>query len=318
MSKREGFLILDSQNTVAIGDKADKAARLCPPSAARRKLADISNLQQKPGLIIQDEKLQCIPASAKEYIEQLQKENMALMKMLGQRNKIIEQSGIELERLKVNLIKLQEQNRQLAQSHTQMLMELNSGKDRLKALQHELGCKSGLLRARKLELEEKATTRPCRHADAEVNLNKLPEEGEPSKDGRDKEKPRNTKRRQRSHSLGSSESLQSEENSRNRRPFVRRQSARFKALESKHAEDLSETDDAKIPKLPLTEEPVVENGSTSVDASLKKEDNRSNSGFSCESQEFGRSSLCRPSRLAAKKVQSYKEIPINIKMRRSE
>ncbi|KAI3470512.1 hypothetical protein Pfo_027175 [Paulownia fortunei] len=314
MSKMAGFPILDSQNAAAIGDKA---ARPCPQSVARRKLADISNLPKKPRPSIQDEKSQPIPTTTKTYIEQLQKENMALVKMLAQRNKIIEHSGIELERLRLNLIKVQEQNQQLALSHTQMLVELNSGKDRLKALQHELGCKSGLLKARKSELEEKASMIPCQHADAEVNLIKLPEEGESSKGG-DDEKPPNTKRRLRSRSLGSSEPLQSEENAGNRRPFVRRQSARFKAVESKHAKDLFEIHDTKSPKCPLPDEPVLENGSTSVNESVKNEDNSSSSGLRCESQECGRSSLCRPSRLAAKKVQSYKEIPINVKMRRSE
>ncbi|GFS30112.1 hypothetical protein Acr_00g0010190 [Actinidia rufa] len=64
---------------------------------------------------------------------------------------------------------MQQQNSQLAQANNQMLViwnlfnidsivhftlqELNSGKDRLKALQHELGCKSGLLKVKILQLE---------------------------------------------------------------------------------------------------------------------------------------------------------------------
>ncbi|XP_012843337.1 PREDICTED: shugoshin-1-like [Erythranthe guttata] len=170
MSKTKDFLILNSQNDSKIGDKI---AMRCPQNVAvaRPKLADISNLPQKPQLLIQHEKSQSIPVTTKEYIEQLQKENMALAKMVAQRNKIIEQSGIELDRLRVNMIKMQEQNRQLALSHTLTLTELNSGKDRLKALQHELGCKIGLLKARELQnQEEKASTRPRQNENVEVNI----------------------------------------------------------------------------------------------------------------------------------------------------
>ncbi|GFP91825.1 shugoshin-1 [Phtheirospermum japonicum] len=347
MSKTEGFLILDTQNAAAGGDKAPGPN---PRSVARRKLADISNIPQKMRPLIQDDKLQSIPTTAKTYIEQLQKDNMNLMKMLAQRNKLIEQSGIELERLRLNLIKVQEQNQQLALSRSQMLMELNLGKDRGEAFKV-----------------------PCQTADAE-----LPEEGETSTVSRDDEMPRTTKRRLRSQSFGSSEPLQSEENAGNRseiwlnlvrycnaRPPARRQSARFKTVESKSAEDLSEKDNTIFPECPLPDESVLENGLTCGSASVKNEDNRrlsarrqstrfkpvepksaedqsekddskfsecplpdepvleneSTSGSASvkyESQEIGRSSLSRPSRVAAKKVQSYKEVPLNVKMRRSE
>lgn len=467
MSKAEGFLIINSQNAVAAnGDKAREAARPYPPNVARRTLADISNLLQKDKPLTQDHKSHSIPTTVKEYIEQLQKENMALAKMLAQRNKIVEQSGIELERLRLNFIKMREQNQHLALSHTQMLAELNSGKDRLKALQHELGCKNGLLQARSSKLE----------------VNSI-EEDESSKEGRDHEKPCKAKRRLRSLSVGSSEQLQPEDNAGNRqpvrrqsarfkaikpngdslsevddakfancvlpdgttpstsedasvinedhvanrpsvrrqsarfnavtpkqaddlseidgttvprcpfpdktvqekaltsvdtsvrnedhagnRPSVRRQSARFTAVRAKQADDLFEMEEAKFPKclLPVPdndstvenedhvvqrssarrqsarfnakrpkqsndllemdgnispkhsspEEQVLENGSTSVDTTVKNEDDSSCSGGRCESQEVRKPSLGRPSRVAARKVSSYKEIPVNTKMRR--
>ncbi|KAL9165307.1 hypothetical protein ABFS82_06G163000 [Erythranthe guttata] len=397
MSKTKDFLILNSQNDSKIGDKI---AMRCPQNVAvaRPKLADISNLPQKPQLLIQHEKSQSIPVTTKEYIEQLQKENMALAKMVAQRNKIIEQSGIELDRLRVNMIKMQEQNRQLALSHTLTLTELNSGKDRLKALQHELGCKIGLLKARELQnQEEKASTRPRQNENVE-------EERESSKDGRDDEKPRNTKRRLRSQSLGASEPSQSEDNAVKRRIISRRQSARFKAVESKDANNLIGINDTGFQECPLphnepipekatpitrqhedaVEErelskdsrddekpcnnntkrrlrshslgsseplqsednpgnkrpvarrkssrfkavelkdeagfpkctPVLENESISVNAAMvEDEEERSSCDIVCESQ---RPSICRPSRVAAKKVQSYKEIPLNTKMRRPQ
>ncbi|KAL7109314.1 hypothetical protein ACP275_06G168700 [Erythranthe tilingii] len=401
------FLILNSQNDSKIG--ADKIAMRCPQNVAvaRPKLADISNLPQKPRLLIQHEKSQSIPVTTKEYIEQLQKENMALAKMVAQRNKIIEQSGIELDRLRLNMIKMQEQNRQLALSHTLTLTELNSGKDRLKALQHELGCKIGLLKARELQnQEDKASTRPRQNENVE-----LQEERESSKDGRDDEKPRNTKRRLRSQSLGASEPSQSEDNAVKRRTISRRQSGRFKAVESKDADNLFGINNTGFQECPLPHNnepipekaspitcqhedavisselqeevelskdsrddekrcnnntkrrlrshslgsseplqsednpgnkrpvvrrkssrfkaaelkdeagfpkctPVLENESISVNAAtVEDEEERSSCDTVCESQ---RPSICRPSRVAAKKVQSYKEIPLNTKMRRSQ
>lgn len=70
------------------------------------------------------------------------------------------------------------------------------------------------------------------------------------------------------------------------------------------------------PRHSSPEEQVPENGSTSVDTTVKTEDDSSCSGGRCESQEVRKPSLGRPSRVAARKVSSYKEIPVNTKMRR--
>ncbi|CAA2976608.1 shugoshin-1 isoform X1 [Olea europaea subsp. europaea] len=295
----EGTVILGSKNAVTAGDKlkGEKLTNPCPGSAARRKLADISNVPQKSRPSFQGERPQSISRTTKEYIDQIQKEHVALVTMLAQRNKIIEQSGIELERLRVNLLKMQEQNQQLAQSNTQMLTELNSGKDRLRALQHELGCKNGLLRARQLQLEEKERMKPCQNVDAEVMLIKCEDPGESLIEDRGDKKPRNTKKRSQSYS--SSDQVQSKDKTEKKRSSVRRQSARFKAEEKEPAEDLFEMHDARFPVCSLP------------DGEVKK-------CFSVpryEPQKFGRSSLGRPSRQAAIKVQSYKEIPLNVKMR---
>ncbi|KAL2554623.1 SHUGOSHIN 1-like [Forsythia ovata] len=314
----EGFMILDSENAVPARDKlkAEKTAKPCPGSVSRRKLADISNVPQKSRPTIQEEKPQSISRTSKEYTDQLQKEHVALVTMLAQRNKIIEQSGIELERLQVNLLKMQEQNQQLALSNTKMLAELNSGKDRLRALQHELGCKNGLLRARQLQLEEKARMKPCQNVDAEVKLIKCEDPGESLKEDRGDEKPRNTRKRLQSYS--SSELVQSKDKAEKNRFSVRRQSARFKAEEKEPAEDLFEIRDARFPVCSLPDDPVLENGSISASAEVNNEVKECISAPRYEPQHFGRSSLGRPSRQAAKKVQSYKEIPINVKMRRNE
>ncbi|KAL2548896.1 SHUGOSHIN 1-like [Forsythia ovata] len=311
----EGFVIPDSKKYVTIAEKATKP---CLGSVPRRKLADISNLMEKYRPSNQEEKFKSMPSTTKEYNDQLQKENMALVNMMAQRNKIIEQSGVELDRLRVNLLKMQEQNQQFAVSNNQMLMELNLGKDRLKALQHELGCKNGLLIARKLELKERARTRPCQNDDMEVKLIKCKKPGESSKEGGNDEIPHNTKRSLQSNSLVSSKQFESMDKAENKRSYERRQSARFKAEEVKPIDNLSEIDDRKTPVCPLLHDPVKENGSTSTSASLENDGKKCSLAPGSEAQEIVRLSLCRPSRQAAKKVQSYKEIPVNVKMRRTD
>ncbi|XP_019090495.1 PREDICTED: shugoshin-1 isoform X2 [Camelina sativa] len=96
--------------------------------------------------------------SSQEFAQKLQKENMTLMKALAHRNKIVELSGIEFQKLRINLRSVQEKNLQLAQANSQMLAELNTSRDRLKELQHELGCKNALLKVKK-QLEEETLPR---------------------------------------------------------------------------------------------------------------------------------------------------------------
>ncbi|KAL0842626.1 hypothetical protein Bca101_015871 [Brassica carinata] len=95
----------------------------------------------------------------------LLKENMTLIKALAHRNKIIELSGVEFQKLKINLRKVQENNLQLAQANTHMLAELNTNRDRLKLLQHELGCKNVLLG----EQEPSCTYHPSKDKGVDMN-----------------------------------------------------------------------------------------------------------------------------------------------------
>ncbi|KAK4385693.1 hypothetical protein Sango_2693300 [Sesamum angolense] len=158
--------------------------------------------------------------------------------------------------------------------------------------------------------KEKARTGQLESADAE-------EEVQSRKEGGDDEKPHKTRSSLQPNSVGSSEQVQSKEKIEKKRPSVRRQSARFKAAEVKPVEDLFDANDTSILACSLLDEAVAEKGSTSENLPVKVEDNEGSSGHRHESQESGRPSL-RSSRLAAKKVQSYKEKPINIKMRRTE
>ncbi|XP_020079786.1 shugoshin-1-like isoform X2 [Ananas comosus] len=124
----------------------------------RKRLSDITNTGRRLESVGEDddkENPKIAPcAGAKDYVE-LMKENTALMKLLAERNKIIEASNVELRKLRFAFQKAKQQNWQLAQANTQMLMELNLGKDRLKTLQHELACTTAVLRLKTLELEEK-------------------------------------------------------------------------------------------------------------------------------------------------------------------
>ncbi|KDO47562.1 hypothetical protein CISIN_1g019239mg [Citrus sinensis] len=321
-----------------------------------------------------------------DYIDKLHKENMTLMKVLTDRNKIIELSGIELQKLRINLQKVQQQNLLLAQANSQMLAELNSGKDKLKALQHELGCKNTLLKARKFVLEGKAITVTCATSENQVLADKQDEAGKFIEEQEVDNKRSNTRRRGRpskNKSLDSStvKAVQAREKIDNKRPCLRRrsakfnseeaesteerlclrkqsarikseeaepiderlsskrksasfqyeepeqtekrvvrtrrQSARFKSEEPAPTEDLFEIDEAKFPASPLCDEQVHENGVTSSNLSVKTEQEEGNGAVKDETQGTTRYSG-RPSRQAAVKVQSYKEIPLNAKMRREE
>ncbi|XP_016436609.1 SHUGOSHIN 1-like [Nicotiana tabacum] len=201
----------------------------------RKKLGDISNLPLQKIFTSQDKKPEHILTASKEYIEMIQKENLVLMKMLAERNKIIEITGVDIEKLRTNVQKLQQQNQQHAQANNKMLAELNSNKDRLKTLQHEFGCTKSLLKARKSEAEEQPRTNMCQNLNDEVKSMKCEETGDLLLGNGDDEKAINLKRRPWSKSVGSSEQVQYEDKAGNKRPCIRRQSARLntKALKLK-------------------------------------------------------------------------------------
>ncbi|KAK3228353.1 hypothetical protein Dsin_000234 [Dipteronia sinensis] len=156
-------------------------------------------------------------------------------------SKIIELSGVELQKLRINLQKLQQQNSQLAQANSQMLAELNSGKDRLKALNHELGCKNGLLKARKVMSESKAETVTCLASGDQVGADKSDNAGKIVEANDGNNNTCKTKRRRQSKNQSSISPTvklsQAEEKVDNKRLSLRRQSARFKFEEAEPMED---------------------------------------------------------------------------------
>lgn len=102
------------------------------------------------------------------------------------------------------------------------------------------------------------------------------------------------------------------------RPCTRRQSARFKSEEPKPSEDFFEIQDATFSSCSLRDDRVQEDGLTSTSSFKNEEKEEGISAPVFQAQGSRRSSLSRPSRQAARKVQTYKEIPLNIKMRRTE
>ncbi|KAL0719627.1 hypothetical protein Bca4012_068951 [Brassica carinata] len=157
---------------VATNKAKGEKMNLEPPmnSAQRRTLGDITNLPSRNVAVnhgANHQQQQSMSLSSKEYAEKLQKaknENMRLMKALKERNAIIERTGSELQKYRINLQMVQVQNLQLSQTNTRILAEIRTSKDQLKALQHELSCKNGVLMARKLPLEPQKL--PCTHHDA--------------------------------------------------------------------------------------------------------------------------------------------------------
>lgn len=99
---------------------------------------------------------------------------------------------------------------------------------------------------------------------------------------------------------------------------MRRQSARFKSEQPEPKENLFEIDAANFASGGPLDTPMHEYRPNLLDSSIKidEKDEKCESEF--EPKESQRTSFRRPMRRAAEKVQSYKEIPLNIKMRRKE
>ncbi|KAJ9188786.1 hypothetical protein P3X46_000150 [Hevea brasiliensis] len=279
-------------------------------SIVRKRLSDITNSQPQIKLVSLEEKQPSIPNSTGDLINQLLKEKATLMLLIEERDKIVALSDNQLRNLRMHYQKLQLQNWNLAQSNSQMLAELNLGREKLKSLQHELLCKDALLKAKNLEQEGKADIKYQNTGSQEVEAN-------------NNTKPGNSisRRAARSQSMGPSTTSrqgQEKEMLENKRRCLRRQSARFKSQERElPMENLFEIEDAKfpIPHQPL-DNPMQEDGLTTLSgSSVVKEENF---GSENEAQVAARSSLGRPVRRAVEKVQSYKEVPLNTKMRREE
>ncbi|KAJ0020935.1 hypothetical protein Pint_32056 [Pistacia integerrima] len=305
-------------------------------SIVRKRLSDITNSQShsQPKALTHEDKPSQVSPATEDLISKLIKEKMTLMKLIDERNKIIELSGNELQNLKINLQKLQLQNWNLAQSNSQMQAELNLGREKTKALQHELLCKEALLKAKTMEKEvsfdlvfirELLVNSPfLLQVKTDLNCaNTGSQEGEDVAGERlpkanDDDKPCSRNRRRAARTMGHSTThriVGDKEKIENKRRCLRRQSARFKSLEREPTENLFEIEDTKLPATQPLDDPMQEDGFTQVGSSTATTEETC--GLRNKVQVPQRSSIGRPLRRAAEKVQSYKEVPLNVKMRRS-
>ncbi|CAN6695600.1 unnamed protein product [Malus baccata var. baccata] len=287
------------------------AKRLSLGGIMRKKLSDITNLQTAKPMSEDEKPLEDCPTD-KDYIEQLRRERMTLIRLVAERTKIVELSGAELQKLRISLQKLQQQNLSLAQSNSRMLAELNLGREKVKTLQHELVCKNALLKEKNLEIEGKEEFKRQNSA-SQTQVSKIKEAEEISlhkADNDGKACNLNKRRATRSRSVGASTTCQKVENkekAENKRRRLRRQSARFIS----QTENLFEIEDVKLPVNHTPDSPMRSSSPTPLISSTRKEGGEDN----CAPR---RSSVGRPLRKAAEKVKSYKEVPIIVKMRRSE
>ncbi|PWA81651.1 hypothetical protein CTI12_AA185830 [Artemisia annua] len=284
----------------------------------KKKLSDITNYQAQPKsplVFDQSLSLDALSSVAKEYIDNLLKENARLVKLVTDKNKTIEMNGVELQKMRIALRKTQLQNWNLAQSNSQMMAEHNIGKQKLKELQHQLACKDALLKTMTSELQaqremndQKSEPKDVDNADAnQQNANRpisspmtttqeVCDEIIADNVDTNHQKTNRRIRPTRSQSIGgpmtTTQHVSDIELTENKRRKVRRQSARFSSEEHEPNENLFEIEDLKM----------YEDGSTPKP----------------ECRDSQRMSLGRPSRRAAEKIQSYKETPLNIKMRRPE
>ncbi|KAF9684795.1 hypothetical protein SADUNF_Sadunf04G0155600 [Salix dunnii] len=274
----------------------------------RRRLSDITNTKSQFKVVGLIEEHPRIPESTQDLLNQLllvKQEKAMLQKLVEERNKIIELSGNKLRDLRMNCHNLQLQNLNLAQSNSQMLA--------LKALQHEVVCKDALRKARNLEPQGKAEMNCQNSVSQEVE--KI-EEAECLPEASNDIKPcgRSGRRTARSRSMGpptTNRKTAEKEKIEAKRRCAQRQSARFTSQEREPAEKLFEIEDARFPV--SRDKSRKENGQTS--SSITKEET---CGAGNEAQVTLRSSIGRPLRRAAEKVQSSKEVPLNVKMRRAE
>ncbi|CAH9096883.1 unnamed protein product [Cuscuta epithymum] len=263
----------------------------------RKRLSDITNSTLPPKFLMDKGK----DVSPEEYINHLVKENMALLKLFEDKNKVIELSGIEIQKLRVSLQKMQLQNQSLAQSNSQMTAEVTLLKEKLNLIRHELGCKIVLLKAKDLESKEQENIKGRKNESQDGKAAAalpIAESSRPRRGGGQFRATRSRSMTPMSHSTASQQAPKEEIAEKRRR--IRRQSAFY-------------------PKQQQEEEEKEENLLEDTIATESLHDPTITPPLPSDHQRPTRKSICgRPLRKAAEKVQSYKETPLNIKLRRPD
>ncbi|KAL5709914.1 hypothetical protein ACHQM5_020539 [Ranunculus cassubicifolius] len=378
----DGFCYVDSQILEPQGMKNQ---------VARKRLSDITNTTTHLKSLSQDEKLRPYSFATKEYIEKLQKENVTLRQLLQEsthvlqeRNKLIELTGIELTKMRISCQKLQQQNRLLAQTNSQMTMERTLDKDRIRVMQHELACRGALLAVKDTEcqledVKKKRRPKACMvQKHAEVAGGAVENDGDDTDNGKSNEteeeplpdhcadtKPNRSRRSriQSSESSAMNEQVNAKEKPQDKRKSIevksgsqvateiksdskrhclRRQSARFSSEKAvvpplderndatKFSQQQSDGEEEQVEVKKScsrrqssrfkSEQPIEDkfDAATAIEESCSEQvikgGNKTPSEGGGLRTSIGGSS--RPLRRAVEKVQSYKEIPVNLKMRR--
>ncbi|KAF3515275.1 hypothetical protein F2Q69_00006470 [Brassica cretica] len=193
-------------------------------------LSDITNSQSQDEFNHQETDLE-----RSEQVNRLIKENVALVKLLEERE-------YELRNLREGIHKLKEQNWSLAQTYSQLLAEINLARNKVKALNHEVTCKNALLKATYCEQEKDENTQP-RNAPAAQNVLKISDE--------ESEKPSVPNRRRyiRGKSIGAATAHKiggEKEKSETKRRQLRRKSARVRSATQEVIDNLFEIEDLQL------------------------------------------------------------------------
>ncbi|KAK7262251.1 hypothetical protein RJT34_29815 [Clitoria ternatea] len=278
-------------------------------SLMRKKLSDITNTNSHSQQPEPYPFNHTFPSDNNDSIQQLLKERATLIQLLAERNKMVDVRGAELQRLRADVKKLQLQNWNLAQSNTHMLAELNLGRERIKTLQHEILWRAALLKGKTMDVQEKVEIDYQKNTTLSQSLTQLKDGDEkasqPSpKASNDEKHCHMNRRRIRSRSTGSSAVSKnaSKDKDKDNRRRLRRHSAMSKTHEHEPLENLFELEDATY--LATQSAPNMLRSPTETGESP---------GLRSEAP---RCSFRRPLRSAVQRVQSYKEIPLNVKMRR--
>ncbi|XP_011620364.1 SHUGOSHIN 1-like [Amborella trichopoda] len=136
------------------GNKSAEKSCQKPSLGARRRFSDITNLSRVK-TEVKNENAKPILMFNTDMMEQVHKENAALLGLLAQRDETIKLCRLELQKVRSELLKT---NWHLAQVNSQTLAELNITKEKMKLLQHEHGIVTGMLKAKNAELENKVKT----------------------------------------------------------------------------------------------------------------------------------------------------------------
>ncbi|KAG0486134.1 hypothetical protein HPP92_008229 [Vanilla planifolia] len=302
-------------------------AMLCP----RKRFSDITNKSFIGFVddIVPDDQENWKVGSAmmtNENIAKLLKENNVLMRALAERN-------MEVQKLHSMAAETSRQNWQLAQAHSHIQAELSLSKERLRVAQHELCCTSTALSVKTQELKEhrklnkqnKLVQKITSEASDQTSCDTVVEASHlslPSKACLS-----NRKRPQRSQSLGSkfvtNQLVMKEKDENQRKPL--RKSSNAKVEFCVPNEDLFEIKDAKFliclaDKGDSKDKHSSHPGLAIESMNTVKEDvvEENQKPIKPLSVSIGRNSLGRPLRKAAQRVDSYKELPLNVKLRREE